>query len=86
MPKKADRVTPLPAGLLPLLSQPQLETRYGVSDWTVTQWVKAGMPVEPFAAGGRRFDLPKVVAWMAENDPEFADEDGDVPSLVAASA
>lgn len=84
MPKKSDRVVALPAGLLPLLSQPQLETRYGVSDWTVTQWIKAGMPVEPFAAGGRRFDLVKVEAWMAENDPEFADEDAEEPSLVAA--
>lgn len=86
MPKKSDRLAPLPAGLLPLLSQPQLETRYGVSDWTVLRWIEKGLPVEPFAAGGRRFDLPKVEAWMAENDPDFADEDAEEPSLVAASA
>jgi len=85
MPKKSDRVVALPAGLLPLLSQPQLETRYGVSDWKVTQWIKQGMPVEPFAAGGRRFDLLEVRAWMAENDPDFADE-AEEPSLVAATA
>lgn len=86
MPKKSDRVVALPAGLLPLLSQPQLETYYGVSDWKVLRWMEAGMPVEPFAAGGRRFDPLKVRAWMAENDPEFADEDAEEPSLVAASA
>jgi hypothetical protein len=85
MPKKSDRLAPLPAGLIPLLSQPQLETYYGVSDWTVLQWIKKGMPVEPFASGGRRFDLPKVEAWMAANDPEYADAE-DEPQLVAAGA
>jgi phage terminase Nu1 subunit (DNA packaging protein) len=72
MPKKAERVTPLPAGLLPLLSQPQLETRYGVSDWTVLQWIKQGMPVEPFAGRQKRFDLAKVEAWMAERSELLA--------------
>lgn len=72
MPKKAERVTPLPAGLLPLLSQPQLETRYGVSDWTVLQWIKQGMPVEPYAGKQKRFDLPKVEAWMAERSELLA--------------
>lgn len=81
MPKKTDRLAPLPAGLLPLLSQPQLETRYGVSDWTVRQWIKQGMPVKPFAGGGRRFDLIEVEAWMAAQDPEHADEDE--PQLAA---
>jgi hypothetical protein len=68
MPKKADRVTPLPAGLVPLLTQKQLETRYGVSDWTVLQWIEDGMPEEPFRGRGRRFDLAKVEAWHAEQD------------------
>lgn len=68
MPKKADRVAPLPAGLLPLLSQPQLETYYDVSDWKVLQWIKAGMPVEPVAGGRRKFDLTAVKAWHAAND------------------
>lgn len=86
MPKKSDRVRDLPAGLLPLLSQPQLETRYGVSEWTIRQWIKQGMPVKPFAGGGRRFDLAEVEAWMAENDPEFVDEDADGRQLVAATA
>ncbi len=72
MPKKADRVTPLPAGLSPLLTQKQLETHYGVSDWTVRQWVDAGMPREPFAGRGFRFDLDKVRAWMAQHDAEVA--------------
>lgn len=66
MPKKADRVAPLPAGLVPLLTQKQLETHYGVSDWTVLQWIEAGMPTEPFAGRGRRFDLEKVRSWHAE--------------------
>lgn len=85
MPKKTDRLRELPAGLLPLLSQPQLETRYGVSDWTVLKWIKQGMPVEPFANGGRRFDLAKVEAWHAANDPESADAK-DEQQLVAAGA
>lgn len=66
MPKKSDRVTPLPAGLVPLLTQKQIETYYGVSDWQILQWIKAGMPTEPFAGRGRRFDLAKCEAWHAE--------------------
>lgn len=72
MPKKAERRVPLPAGLLPLLSQKELETYYGVSDWTVLQWIEAGMPVEPFGARGRRFDLNEVRAWMAEQAQQLA--------------
>ncbi|MFE1849930.1 hypothetical protein ACFYOF_06620 [Streptomyces sp. NPDC007148] len=72
MPKKTDRATPLPAGLTPLLSQKQLETYYDVSDWTVVQWIRAGMPVEPFGGRGRRFDLEKVRNWMAEHGAELA--------------
>lgn len=85
MPKKSDRLAPLPAGLLPLLSQPQLETYYGVSDWQVLKWIKQGMPVEPFAGGGRRFNLAEVEAWHAANDPEAADVEGE-QQLVAAGA
>lgn len=71
MPKKTDRRAPLPDGLLPLVDQKQLETYYDVSDWTVLQWIEAGMPVEPMATTGtqrvrRRFDLNKVRAWHAE--------------------
>jgi phage terminase Nu1 subunit (DNA packaging protein) len=70
MPRKADRVTALPAGLVPLLSQPQLETYFDVSDWTVLQWMKDGMPVELIKTGDarptRRFDLAAVKAWHAE--------------------
>lgn len=73
MPKKSDRrVGTLPAGLVPLLSQKELETYYGVSDWTVLQWIKAGMPVEPFGARGRRFDLAEVKDWMAEHGQQLA--------------
>jgi phage terminase Nu1 subunit (DNA packaging protein) len=73
MPKKSDRRVPLPAGLLPLLTQPELETYYGVSDWTVLRWIEAGMPVEPMKVTGtqkaaRRFDLNQVKAWMADHD------------------
>ncbi|MFF9285453.1 hypothetical protein [Streptomyces griseosporeus] len=72
MPKKSDRrVVALPAGLLPLLDQRELETYYGVSDWTVRRWVEAGMPREPFGARGFRFDLNKVRAWMAEHEEQL---------------
>ncbi|MFF2385158.1 hypothetical protein [Streptomyces sp. NPDC058108] len=68
MPKKSDRRVPLPAGLIPLLSQREIETYYGVSDWTVLKWIEAGMPVEPMRVTGtqkaaRRFDLAKCRAW-----------------------
>ncbi|MFF8485224.1 hypothetical protein [Streptomyces antibioticus] len=72
MPKKSDRRVVLPAGLLPLLSQKELETYYGVSDWIVLQWIKEGMPVEPFGARGRRFDLTAVKAWMANREQDLA--------------
>lgn len=70
MPKKADQAASLPDGLAPLLTQRQLQTYYNVSDWTVLQWIDAGMPVEPMkpATGRkkqRRFDLAAVKAWMA---------------------
>lgn len=82
MPKKSDRLVPLPAGLVPLLTQPQLETYYDVSDWQVLKWIKQGMPVEPYAGGGRRFDLAEVRAWHAANDPEHVAENE--PLLVGA--
>lgn len=70
MPSKAARVAPLPSGLAPLLTQPQLQTYYNVSDWTVLQWIEAGMPVEPMTVTGekkqRRFDLAAVKRWHAE--------------------
>ncbi|MDF2705566.1 MAG: hypothetical protein K0R62_1218 [Nonomuraea muscovyensis] len=73
MPKKSDRHVALPAGLLPLLTQPELETRYQVSDWTVLRWIEAGMPVKRLPTTGqkkeiRRFDLQAVEAWMAERE------------------
>ncbi|GAA3717819.1 hypothetical protein [Streptomyces tremellae] len=73
MPTKADRVVALPAGLVPLLTQPELETYYQISDWTVLQWIKAGLPVEEVQATGakkrvRRFDLAVVKRWLAERD------------------
>ncbi|MFD9763236.1 hypothetical protein ACFWXI_06790 [[Kitasatospora] papulosa] len=70
MPKKTERLAVLPAGLLPLLTQQQLETYYSVSTWQITKWIGEGMPVTPFAGRQRRFDLVEVAAWMAENDPE----------------
>ncbi|WP_260475191.1 hypothetical protein [Streptomyces sp. WAC 06725] len=53
-------------GLTPLLTQSQLEAFYGVSDWTVNQWVKRGCPIEPTPFRGRRFDLERVKKWVAE--------------------
>ncbi|RLV66296.1 phage transcriptional regulator AlpA [Streptomyces sp. CBMAI 2042] len=80
MPKKSERLTALPAGLVPLLTMPQIETYYGVSDWQILQWIKQGMPVAPFAGRQRRFDLAAVQEWMAEQDAEASEQ------LVAASA
>lgn len=69
----AERAATLRAvGLAPLLTTEQLQARYGVSNWTVNEWVKNGCPLEPTAFRGRRFDLEKVEAWMAEQDPESA--------------
>lgn len=59
-----------PTGLHPLLSTAHLQARYGVSNWTVNEWVKRGCPVEPTAFRGRRFDLAKVERWMAEPTKE----------------
>jgi hypothetical protein len=78
------RSAPLPPGVVPLLTMPQLQAYYGVSDWTVLRWIDAGMPVEPMtsprrAAAGeppkkvhRRFDLSKVQAWHAAHAAELA--------------
>ncbi|MFD5031656.1 hypothetical protein ACFVWX_13660 [Streptomyces sp. NPDC058220] len=87
MPKKAERVTPLPAGLLPLLSQSQLETYYGVSDWTVLRWVEAGMPVERIRTEGaryekRRFDLTEVKRWHAGQSD---DASADAPAVLVSA-
>ncbi|SCK20471.1 DNA binding domain-containing protein, excisionase family [Streptomyces sp. ScaeMP-e48] len=80
MPTKSERVTALPAGLVPLLTMREIETYYGVSDWQILQWIKDGMPVHPFKGRQRRFDIHEVRAWMAE-------QDADSPAqLVAASA
>ncbi len=80
MPTKSERVTTLPAGLVPLLTMREMETYYGVSDWQILQWIKQGMPVAPFAGRQRRFDLAEVQAWMAEQDTDSSAQ------LVAASA
>lgn len=72
MPTKAERRAPLPAGLIPLLTQKQLETYYGVSDWIVLQWIQKGLPVEPFDGRGRRFDLDKVRNWHAAETTDEA--------------
>jgi phage terminase Nu1 subunit (DNA packaging protein) len=54
-----------PTGLAPLLTTEQLQALYGVSNWTVNEWVKRGCPVEPTPFRGRRFDLERVQAWIA---------------------
>lgn len=53
-----------PTGLRPLLTTAQLQARYGVSNWTVNEWVKRGCPVEPTPFRGRRFDLDRVKQWI----------------------
>ncbi|MGW5130398.1 hypothetical protein [Streptomyces sp. NPDC004135] len=60
-----------PTGLTPLLTTAQLMARYGVSNWTVNEWVKKGCPVEPTAMRGRRFDPEAVRRWMAEQSEQI---------------
>lgn len=60
------------AGLSPLLKQSELEAYYGVSNWTVNEWIKKGCPVEPTPFRGRRFDLAAVRAWVAQDAAEPA--------------
>jgi phage terminase Nu1 subunit (DNA packaging protein) len=67
----AERVETLrPTGLAPLLTTAQLMARYGVSNWTVNQWVIKGCPLAPTAFRGRRFDLAQVEKWMAGQGPD----------------
>lgn len=61
-----------PTGLAPLLTTAQLMARYGVSNWTVNEWVKKGCPVEPTSFRGRRFDLAEVRKWMAKETTDPA--------------
>ncbi|MFI1938367.1 hypothetical protein ACH44C_14465 [Streptomyces purpureus] len=69
----ADRTEILrPVGISPLLTTELLMAHYGVSNWTVNEWVKAGCPVEPTKMRGRRFDLDKVRAWHAQPDNGIA--------------
>ncbi|MFJ2733720.1 hypothetical protein [Streptomyces sp. NPDC087317] len=59
-------------GLSPLLTTAQLMALYGVSNWTVNQWVQKGCPVEPTAFRGRRFSPDRVRTWMAEQSSTSA--------------
>lgn len=69
----ADRTETLRSvGVLPLFTTAELMAHYGVSNWTVNEWVKDGCPVEPTRFRGRRFDLDKVRAWMAADEPQLA--------------
>lgn len=78
----AERIETLrPTGLSPLLTTVQLMARYGVSNWTVNEWVKRGCPVEPTAFRGRRFDPDAVRQWMArEAQVEAADRESAPPA------
>lgn len=67
MKTTALRAAALPQGLTPLLTQTELEAYYGVSNWTVNEWIKRGCPVEPTPFRGRRFDLESVKAWVIED-------------------
>ncbi|MFJ9644974.1 helix-turn-helix transcriptional regulator [Streptomyces sp. NPDC101206] len=69
----ADRAEILqPTGLTPLLTTAQLQALYGVSNWTVNQWVQQGCPIEPTTFRGRRFSADAVRAWMASQQPAAA--------------
>lgn len=68
-----DRVAILsPAGLDPLLTTVQLQAYYGVSNWTVNQWVQKGCPLEPTPFRGRRFSLGRVKSWIAQETCQAA--------------
>ncbi|MFE1515870.1 hypothetical protein ACFW9I_03380 [[Kitasatospora] papulosa] len=60
-------------GLAPLLTTAHLQAYYGVSNWTVNEWVKDGCPVEETRFRGRRFDLSRVRAWMAADEQQLAE-------------
>ncbi|MFJ4339396.1 hypothetical protein [Streptomyces sp. NPDC088915] len=64
MTMKSETRGKLPNGLAPLLTTAQLMTLYGVSNWTVNQWVRQGCPMEPTVFRGRRFDLDQVRGWI----------------------
>lgn len=68
----SDRQAVLPPGLAPLLTKRQLQAYYGVSAWSVEEWMRRGLPVEPTTLRGPRFDLDKVRAWMTENNSRAA--------------
>ncbi|MFJ4924063.1 hypothetical protein [Streptomyces sp. NPDC088736] len=59
-------------GVTPLLTTAQMMAYYGVSNWSINQWVKLGLPVEPTAFRGRRFDLAKCQAWHRAKAVESA--------------
>ncbi|MFJ5967947.1 hypothetical protein [Streptomyces sp. NPDC093060] len=60
-----------PTGLTPLLTTAQLMAYYGVSNWTVNEWVKAGCPLEDTPFRGRRFDLDRVKTWVSEQSQQL---------------
>lgn len=53
-----------PIGLSPLLTTDELMAHYGVSNWTVNEWLKKGCPVERLPGGRRRFNQADVKAWL----------------------
>ena len=59
-------------GLTPLLTTLEMQAYYGVSNWTVNEWVKAGCPLEDTPMQGRRFDLDRVKAWSARRRSPLA--------------
>ncbi|GGW41064.1 hypothetical protein [Streptomyces xantholiticus] len=84
MPKMTADLSALPGSPKPLWTSAQLQAYYGVSDWQVRKWRKAGMPTVPVALTSPRFDIDAVKAWMAANAP--ADDDAESPQLAAVGA
>lgn len=74
MPTKtlAERQAELPPGLTPLLTINQLANYFGVSRWTVHQWINEGCPTEDSPTKGHRFDLDRVKTWARERNTEAA--------------
>lgn len=69
--ERADTLRPI--GLSPRLNTRELMDLYGVSNWTVNEWVKAGCPVKRLPGSGRRFELAAVEQWMDSRSEEAAE-------------
>jgi phage terminase Nu1 subunit (DNA packaging protein) len=61
-----------PAGISPLLDTAELRAHYKVSNWTVNEWRKKGLPFQRLPGGIRRFNLDHVEQWLASQSEDAA--------------